>query len=42
MKQKLVKPAVEEEAALKVQNEDVIAYNGNGECGFGIICGSEW
>ncbi len=42
MKQELVKPVVAEEAALEVDNEAVIAYNGNDECGWGIICGSEW
>lgn len=42
MKQELVKPVVEEEAALEVQNEAVVAYSGNQECGWGLICGSEW
>ena len=42
MKEELVKPIVEEEVALEVQNEAVVAYSGNKECGWGLICGSEW
>ena len=42
MKHELVKPFVAEDAAYKVQNEAVIAYSGNGECGWGLVCGSEW
>ena len=42
MKQELVKPVVLEDAACEVQNEAVIAYVSNQECGWGLTCGSEW
>ena len=42
MKKTLVKPVMAEEAAMEVQNEAVVAYNGNKECGWGLICGTEW
>ena len=42
MKKLLVKPVMAEEAAVEIRNEAVVAYNGNVECGWGLICGTEW
>ena len=42
MKKELTKPTTVDEAVMEVENEAVVAYNGNTECGWGLICGSEW
>ena len=42
MKKELEKPVMIEEGAMEVQNEEVIAYSFNDECGWGITCGAEW
>ena len=42
MKKELTKPVTIEEAVMEVENEAVVAYSGNDECGWGIVCGAEW